>query len=94
MLFVSGGGGWHGLGWLGKGKWDIAVSHLDKRGVCNLCREKLVTIDIDPKDTDMFAESLSKLACQREAKNNEFKRFQVRCHLVLCCFCVVNVDGS
>ncbi|KAH8934065.1 hypothetical protein BDL97_18G064700 [Sphagnum fallax] len=54
-----GGGGWHGLGWLGKESW-----------------EHLVTIDIDPRETEMFAESLFTLACQREAKNNEFRKFQ------------------
>jgi proteinaceous RNase P len=35
-----------------------------------------VTIDIDPRETEMFAESLFTLACQREAKNNEFRKFQ------------------
>lgn len=71
------GGGWHGLGWLGKGSWDVKLSELDNGGVCRACGEQLVTIDIDPIETDMFAKSLSKLACQQEAKNNEFKRFQV-----------------
>lgn len=72
------GGGWHGLGWLGKGAWTVKPSILDKGGVCHECGEQLVTIDIDPKETEMFAESLSTLACQREARNNEFKKFQVR----------------
>lgn len=72
------GGGWHGLGWLGNGAWTVKPSLLDKGGVCHECGEQLVTIDIDPKETEMFAESLSTLACQREARNNEFKKFQVR----------------
>jgi proteinaceous RNase P len=25
-----GGGGWHGLGWLGKGSWEVKSSQLDK----------------------------------------------------------------
>lgn len=72
------GGGWHGLGWLGKGSWEVKPSVVDGRGVCQECGEQLVTIDLDPQETEMFAQSLSKLACQREAKNNEFKKFQVR----------------
>ncbi|CAK9270840.1 unnamed protein product [Sphagnum jensenii] len=71
-----GGGGWHGLGWLGKGPWEVNTSQLDEEGVCQTCGEQLVTIDLDPRETEMFAESLFKLACQREAKNNEFRKFQ------------------
>ncbi|CAM6055767.1 unnamed protein product [Sphagnum tenellum] len=71
-----GGGGWHGLGWLGKGPWEVNTSQLDEEGVCQTCGERLVTIDLDPRETEMFAESLFKLACQREAKNNEFRKFQ------------------
>jgi proteinaceous RNase P len=71
-----GGGGWHGLGWLGKGPWEVNISQLDEEGVCQTCGEQLVTIDLDPRETEMFAESLFKLACQREAKNNEFRKFQ------------------
>ncbi|KAG0632419.1 hypothetical protein M758_1G327100 [Ceratodon purpureus] len=70
------GGGWHGLGWLGKGSWEVKSSVVDARGVCQECGEQLVTIDLDPEETEIFAQSLSKLACQREAKNNEFKKFQ------------------
>jgi proteinaceous RNase P len=73
-----GGGGWHGLGWLGKGPWEVNTSQLDEEGVCQTCGEQLVTIDLDPRETEMFAESLFKLACKREAKNNEFRKFQVR----------------
>ncbi|CAM6027545.1 unnamed protein product [Sphagnum balticum] len=72
----KGGGGWHGLGWLGKGPWEVNTSQLDEKGVCQTCGEQLVTIDLDPRETEMFAESLFKLACQREAKNNEFRKFQ------------------
>lgn len=75
--YESRGGGWHGLGWLGKGSWEVKNSLLDACGVCQECGEQLVTIDIDPKETELFAKSLSELACQRESKNNEFKKFQV-----------------
>ncbi|KAG0617163.1 hypothetical protein M758_5G169300 [Ceratodon purpureus] len=74
--YESRGGGWHGLGWLGRGSWEVKSSILDASGVCQECGEQLVTIDIDPKETEMFAKSLSELACQRESKNNEFKKFQ------------------
>lgn len=72
------GGGWNGLGWLGKGSWEVRSSVVDGHGVCQECGEQLVTIDLDPLETEMFAQSLSKLACHREAKNNEFKKFIVR----------------
>lgn len=75
--YESRGGGWHGLGWLGRGSWEVKPSELDANGVCQECGEQLVTIDIDPKETVMFAKSLSELACQREGKSNEFKKFQV-----------------
>ncbi|KAG0605932.1 hypothetical protein M758_9G099400 [Ceratodon purpureus] len=74
--YESRGGGWHGLGWIGRGSWEVKPSVLDASGVCRECGEQLVTIDIDPKETEMFAKSLSELACQREGKNNEFKKFQ------------------
>jgi len=45
-----------------------------------------VSMDIDPRETEMFAESLFMLACQREAKNNEFRKFQVR-------LCAVYIGG-
>ena len=75
--YESHGGGWHGLGWLSRGSWEVKSSILDASGICQECGEQLVTIDIDPKETEMFAKSLSELACQRESKNNEFKKFQV-----------------
>lgn len=75
--YESRGGGWHGLGWLGCGSWEVKSSVLNTSGVCRECGEQLVTIDIDPKETELFAKSLSELACHRESKNNEFKKFQV-----------------
>lgn len=73
---VMGGGGWHGQGWLGSGKWRVERTQMDKNGVCSSCSEKLVSIDIDPKETENFACSLSNLACQREVQAN-FNKFQV-----------------
>ncbi|RWR90222.1 proteinaceous RNase P 1, chloroplastic/mitochondrial-like protein [Cinnamomum micranthum f. kanehirae] len=72
---VDGGGGWHGQGWLGKGKWRVVRAHMDESGVCSSCGEKLVCIDIDPLETENFASSLSNLACQKEL-NADFTKFQ------------------
>ncbi|XXG60736.1 hypothetical protein AAC387_Pa04g2572 [Persea americana] len=72
---VEGGGGWHGQGWLGKGKWRVVRAHVDESGVCSSCGEKLVCIDIDPLETENFASSLSSLTCQKEL-NADFTKFQ------------------
>lgn len=73
---VKGGGGWHGQGWLGKGNWTVVRAEMDSSGVCRSCGEKLVCIDIDPKETENFANSLAELASEREVKAN-FVQFQV-----------------
>ncbi|CAJ2661196.1 unnamed protein product [Trifolium pratense] len=73
--FVRGGGGWHGQGWLGSGQWKVVKTNVDEDGTCLSCSEKLVSIDIDPKETENFAASLSKLACQKQPKAN-FSHFQ------------------
>lgn len=85
---LLGGGGWHGQGWLGSGKWKVVKTHVDEDGMCLSCGEKLVSIDIDPKETEMFAASLSKLACQKEVKAN-FNHFQVQEYSMLCLEVVV-----
>ncbi|BAT82638.1 hypothetical protein VIGAN_03268300 [Vigna angularis var. angularis] len=72
---IQGGGGWHGQGWLGSGRWKMVETQVNEDGVCLSCGEKLVSIDIDPKETETFAASLSKLACQKEAKES-FVHFQ------------------
>ncbi|XP_021732705.1 proteinaceous RNase P 1, chloroplastic/mitochondrial-like [Chenopodium quinoa] len=72
---MMGGGGWHGQGWLGSGKWGVVKTEMDKKGVCSSCGEKLVCIDIDPKETENFACSLSSLACKKE-KLADFLKFQ------------------
>ncbi|KAG9147766.1 hypothetical protein Leryth_018820 [Lithospermum erythrorhizon] len=78
---VKGGGGWHGQGWLGKGKWRVVRTQMDENGVCGSCREKLVCIDIDPKETENFANSLAKLASEREVRSNfvSFKKERKIC---------------
>ncbi|KAL3675063.1 hypothetical protein R1sor_025011 [Riccia sorocarpa] len=76
QALVARGGGWHGLGWLGEGGWKQNWTSIDSEGVCTSCKEKLVTIDLDPQETQNFAQSLAKLACEREAKSNDFKKFQ------------------
>ncbi|VVB07379.1 unnamed protein product [Arabis nemorensis] len=72
---VSGGGGWHGQGWLGTGKWNVTKTEMDENGVCKCCKEKLVCIDINPMETENFAASLTRLACEREVKAS-FNQFQ------------------
>ncbi|GAB2287819.1 Proteinaceous RNase P 1, chloroplastic/mitochondrial [Dionaea muscipula] len=72
---VKGGGGWHGQGWLGSGKWKLVRTQMDKAGVCSSCKEQLVCIDLDPKETEKFASLLATLACERE-KNAAFVQFQ------------------
>lgn len=68
--------GWHGQGWLGNGNWRVTRMQMDEMGVCLSCGEKLVSIDIDPKETENFTTSLTNLACQREVKA-DFMQFQV-----------------
>jgi len=80
---LQGGGGWHGQGWLGTGRWKLVDTRVNEDGVCLSCGEKLVSIDIDPKETETFAASLSKLACQKEAKEN-FVHFQVEQDSLFC----------
>lgn len=71
----NGGGGWHGNGWLGKGKWTVSRTHVGSDGICKCCGEKLVTIDLDPIETENFAKSVASIAAQRE-KNLSFEKFQ------------------
>lgn len=73
---VACGGGWHGLGWLGKGVWQSKRTNISKTGSCMSCGEMLCTIDLDPKETDGFANSVAKLASKREEQPQGFKVFQ------------------
>ncbi|KAH7420413.1 hypothetical protein KP509_13G006700 [Ceratopteris richardii] len=72
----SKGGGWHGLGWLGKGKWITRKANVTKAGVCESCGEALCAIDLDSEETEKFAKSVAELAMQRENNANEFVKFQ------------------
>ena len=74
---IAGGGGWHGLGWLGIGKWKAKRTNISKKGVCLSCGEKLCTIDLDPNETEKFAKCVADLAFQKEKNTNGFKAFQV-----------------
>ncbi|XP_020686158.2 proteinaceous RNase P 1, chloroplastic/mitochondrial isoform X1 [Dendrobium catenatum] len=71
----KGGGGWHGQGWLGKGPWSVGRSEMDKEGVCRRCGDRMICIDIDPVETEVFARSLAQLASKKEVKA-DFAGFQ------------------
>ncbi|KAF7153151.1 hypothetical protein RHSIM_Rhsim01G0100300 [Rhododendron simsii] len=71
----NGGGGWHGQGWLGKGKWNVFRTSVGTDGLCRCCGQKLATVDLDPVEIEKFAMSVASLAAQRE-KNSSFRQFQ------------------
>ncbi|KAK4773623.1 hypothetical protein SAY87_028642 [Trapa incisa] len=72
---LKNGGGFHGLGWIGKGKWTVRRGNVDEFGVCGCCGETLACADIDDLETERFADSVASLAMEREAKAN-FGEFQ------------------
>ncbi|KAH6822334.1 proteinaceous RNase P 3 [Perilla frutescens var. hirtella] len=72
---VRNGGGWHGLGWLGKGEWVLQRTNVASDGRCCACLEQLVCVDTDRAETDKFAQSIASLAMEREHQSN-FKEFQ------------------
>ncbi|XP_068662200.1 proteinaceous RNase P 2-like [Aristolochia californica] len=74
-VVLKNGGGWHGLGWLGKGAWEVCKCQIRPDGCCLSCCEDLVPVDIDHVETERFAESIASLAAKREAKAN-FSQFQ------------------
>ncbi|XP_028774019.1 proteinaceous RNase P 1, chloroplastic/mitochondrial [Neltuma alba] len=69
------GGGWHGQGWLGKGQWEISHTTVATDGMCKCCGEHLATIDLDPVETEKFANSVASIAIMREKRSN-FQKFQ------------------
>ncbi|KAG7950580.1 hypothetical protein I3843_13G121500 [Carya illinoinensis] len=69
------GGGWHGLGWIGKGDWLVKRVNVDSTGRCRGCGEQLGCVDIDDAETERFAESVAALAMEREVKVT-FSEFQ------------------
>jgi proteinaceous RNase P len=70
------GGGWHGLGWIGKGDWVVKRANVDSAGRCRGCGEQLACVDIDDAETERFAQSVAALAMEREVNAN-FREFQV-----------------
>lgn len=70
------GGGWHGQGWLGKGKWAVSRSTIGTDALCQCCGEKLAIIDLDPIESENFAESVASIAIKRD-RNSSFQKFQV-----------------
>ncbi|KAK9681980.1 hypothetical protein RND81_10G041100 [Saponaria officinalis] len=68
------GGGWHGLGWFGKGCWVVKRVRVREDGRCCGCKERLVCVDIDCGETERFRDSVASLALERESKSN-FKSF-------------------
>ncbi|XP_057440067.1 proteinaceous RNase P 2-like [Lotus japonicus] len=70
------GGGWHGLGWVGKGDWVVCRTSVDDDGgVCGGCGERLACVDIDDEEVEKFGKSIAALAVGREVKAN-FSEFQ------------------
>ncbi|OMO77114.1 Ribonuclease Zc3h12a-like protein [Corchorus olitorius] len=69
------GGGWHGLGWIGEGKWVVRKGNVEPNGRCCCCGEQLGCVDIDDAETERFAQSVAGLAMEREVKAN-FREFQ------------------
>ncbi|CAL1367123.1 unnamed protein product [Linum trigynum] len=69
------GGGWHGLGWIGKGKWVVEKGSVDVDGKCLCCGEQLACVDIADEEIEVFARSIAGLALDREVKAN-FSEFQ------------------
>ncbi|KAF9616477.1 hypothetical protein IFM89_029774 [Coptis chinensis] len=69
------GGGWHGQSWLGRGKWTVVRTSLGTDGVCESCGDKLVTIDLDPIETENFAKSVASIASKRE-RSSSFQNFE------------------
>nr|GMD61560.1 proteinaceous RNase P 2 [Ipomoea batatas] len=68
-MILRNGGGWHGLGWLGKGNWVVQRSNIASDGLCHTCSEQLVCVDIDKAETEMFAQSVASLAMERESQS-------------------------
>ncbi|XVF19739.1 hypothetical protein REPUB_Repub11eG0136900 [Reevesia pubescens] len=69
------GGGWHGLGWMGEGKWVMRKGNVEPNGRCCCCGEQLGCVDIDDVETEKFAQSVAGLAMEREVQAN-FREFQ------------------
>ncbi|ESR54250.1 hypothetical protein CICLE_v10023448mg [Citrus x clementina] len=67
---LKNGGGWHGLGWIGQGKWVVKRGSVDESGKCCSCGNQLACVDIDDAETERFAQSVAALAMEQEVKAN------------------------
>ncbi|KAK9061090.1 hypothetical protein SSX86_018270 [Deinandra increscens subsp. villosa] len=74
-VILKNGGGWHGLGWVGNGEWEVRRTTVDSRGGCCGCKEELACVDLGREDTEKFAQSVVALAVEREKRSN-FTQFQ------------------
>lgn len=76
------GGGWHGRGWVGEGKWIVKKDNVSSTGRCLSCNEQLACVDTNEVETQKFVDSLVALAMERKAKMNssetkvDFSEFQ------------------
>ncbi|CAH2078328.1 unnamed protein product [Thlaspi arvense] len=79
---LKNGGGWHGLGWVGEGKWIVKKGNVSLAGKCLSCGEQLACVDTNEVETEKFVNSLVALAMERKAKMNsceampDFSEFQ------------------
>ncbi|KAG7621340.1 Pentacotripeptide-repeat region of PRORP [Arabidopsis suecica] len=79
---LKNGGGWHGLGWVGEGKWIVKKGNVSSAGKCLSCDEHLACVDTNEVETEDFVNSLVTLAMERKAKMNscepmaDFSEFQ------------------
>ncbi|CAA7048571.1 unnamed protein product [Microthlaspi erraticum] len=79
---LKNGGGWHGLGWVGEGKWIVKKGFVSPAGKCLSCGEHLACVDTNEVETENFVNSLVALAMERKAKMNscepmpDFSEFQ------------------
>ncbi|CAH8345807.1 unnamed protein product [Eruca vesicaria subsp. sativa] len=79
---LKNGGGWHGLGWVGEGKWIVKKGNVSGGGECLSCGEHLACVDTNEVETENFVNSLVALAVERKAKMNscepmeDFSEFQ------------------
>ncbi|CAN8271346.1 unnamed protein product [Cochlearia groenlandica] len=69
---LKNGGGWHGLGWVGEGKWIVKRCNVGPTGRCLSCSEQLACVDTNKVETEKFVSSLVGLAMERKAKMNSY----------------------
>nr|AAD24622.1 hypothetical protein [Arabidopsis thaliana] len=67
---LNNGGGWHGHGWVGEGKWTVKKGNVSSTGRCLSCSEQLACVDTNEVETQKFVDSLVALAMDRKTKMN------------------------